>query len=683
MSRTDPLPTIVLVHDDIASGIGQRVADLARGDPRVFVVAAEDFDPAALEQFLAPVEANDRLLLVHVVGRLPDGRAPMPNAMAHALDALMDRYSGLRGVRQWLVQVVGLKWDEPELNLVAGVIADACRLRLGGALVVGREVGASVAQPEVEERIGCAEAVHTLRVCPRLESDLAEKPTPWLVGVAAVRYDVEAATRELARGRCRDLAARLAAVSEPNDPGWALGRRAAQDLELLDDREQSRLARSPAGGSVLSLVRAGTVIERAAFERIAVGDWAVALEAGIDELLTRSVTTSVQQVTRNVAKRHDELGNAIERAVLGHFEQSRSVASTEDFVSGMADALRDDRRALEVRRGETKPSGFDAELERLRRFAAHLPYAGAVMLRFLLLAVVGLLLVIWPLGPWLGFDLAQTRLAARVAAAAVAVLGAALYVHRWRRLVRARTAVLQRAEADAVQRIERFVFDRRLALLDGLLARLLASTSDSWRSRLRQLREAGEACAARLRDTQKPDGDDGAVSRYSLSLPLQPTRVAASHRDELDRAGADAERSLVEQLIADRLAVGSDFCDRAQMLVTRDYQPLVNPSLGQYLDSSPTARDEVRSVLGAELAPAGADSHGGSVFGRVVRYLCVPDGEEERANSLLQSSPDPFGEPVPVPPFAPTATYPTADEAFLALLHAYDATYVVQQRPSS
>lgn len=665
--------TVVLRHD-VDEAFGAICCQFSAGDSGFVVAPAVGFDPASLEDCLRSIGANDRVLLIHVVGSVPADSLTASMAKIQA-DLLRD-FPAVRGLRQWVVQLAGLRWDEDEIALARQVHLDHANLRLGGVLVAGRSTNASIAQTAVEEHVAAAGLITALRTCPELERSLAETPAVWLAGVAVVSYSPHEAVQEWMLRHRANLLERLAKSLGSKDTAFAEGRKDGDQLELGHDREQARLFVSPVGGSVLSEVRASAAFARTAFDAIPVGDWPQAIEAAVDEVQVARLPRLLGQVDRTADERLEELRRELDRLVAAFFEDSRNVPSTTSYVEGLLQAISDAAARLLQRRGESLDEDDGVKYERLRRLSGHLPYAAALMTRAFLGAVLALLLVVSPIAAWARLDAADTRLWARISAAIIIAAAGAFLAARWRRLRRARDTVLRAMEHAAVDRLERYVLDARIRMLESLqtyLARTTAQESDSWLDRLARLNRVVSAERRRASDeaTGKPDVD--IVSRYLLRLPFAP------HLDgtAVQNADGTADEAIASALVAARLDMTEVELQQAVAAAGElAYEPLFDRTLGEHLDRSEEAARRVRTALGADLASAIGDEATTSISARVLRYLCVPKAQASELRELLTADSSDESEPSS-PVSGITDVLTSSDPCFVALVHTIDVSALI------
>ena len=640
---------VVLTHDERAARITSAL-NLDRG----VISSAADFTPDLLEPYLVDIGADDRVVVVHVSGRAPADEKAFVEELVRCRVRLRAVIPGARNLRQWLLQLAGPTWDVDERRTALAVRASAVETGLGGVLVVAQSSVASLRHTEAEELVSGRDVLRCLLHSPELERLLADTPGLLLTGTASVALRAEGPA---AAGRAEVDAVLHALLAQHDgmDASLGMGANHGAGLRLDDDGERLRLERSAEGGSLLAPLRASALLEVGALTRAPVGDWPLLVGTAIEELDGLRVPAALARIEALVTERRSELVDELDRAVLAHFRDHRSIAAAESFAEGLARSLDTARAAVLAARPQTAPLDVTAAADRLRRYAEHLPSAAAVTVRALLLAVLLVLLVTGPVTRYLLLSDEDARLTARGAAVLSALLAVLFLRSRWRRLVRARDAVLRAAAHAAELRVSRGIDDARVDLVAHLV-RHLRSGPDSWLARLAQLRQDCQTAVSPEAATRGA----GPASRFAASLPLESWSAAPNPvvRDQRIEQAADrlAQCGLrpPQPDLRGWLAAGMEAPGGGEA------------TLRDHLLSSTSALEEARRVLSLDVVPVVGEGYAELQEGALRRYLCSPGGRDGSLARLIIDSADEWRLPL-------LDVLDHDDPRFTAVFHARDA----------
>lgn len=670
---TEPrtLPALLIAHDSLAEKALGRVQWLADGaDLAAVGCRADDFDVVVAEEALRGVGAFGRFLIVHLVGALADPALEAARSGSEAVDELLGsikdidgrlraRFPGQRRVDSWLVHTVGQEVDEPEHDLISRFMAETAITPVG-AVISASATYADVTHDDQEQAAFAADVTLAL-IGSQLDAQLTDVASPiWVAGASSISFAASRIENAVAAHHARlALEDVLLAPSPAGDPSFAEGRGQIEDRELASKDERDDLLASPAGGSLLALVR----LDDIDWTAVPVTSWTDVLTSSQSLKALHALPEVEEELEKNRTKRLAELQDSIIDRSFQHLESMGRIASVQLLLRGMAETLNQLIPTSKAPRSSVTNEDVDRDRALLRRYTRWLPFGRAVAVRVFALALATLVVVASRTGPSsLPILELVSKPWARVASVVVLLVGYGLYQRRLARTIRVRDRLREELEAQLTDQVEEMVAGARRRLLADLVAWI--GTEPTWAradaqppSRPDEASELAEWfgwLSAGLRehhDRLEAVGEQrrppsGLVSRYAVDLPPASAMSTAELSDTLLAEPPDPFDVVRRLVIALR-----PFCSAAALRLPGEevlgscwqgwlrieLQGRSWPDMGTLLRDRPSVRLAARRVLEHDTTPAVApEDRSTNVVTR--HYLLAPEGEAGAVRAQLFSS---------------------------------------------
>lgn len=673
MSPAVGTPTICVAHGD-ASAVLSRIGWVAAANGwQAFLSPAPAFDIESAKAIIGSVGQGEPLLVFHLM-KTGDGAEPDTQALCDERDRIdsliLQEYPTL-DLRSWAIVSTGHILEPREIEALS-----ALRPGSRGVIATAAATSTSVDHPHDDEVAFAANIVSVLGTST-LEGELGQMGTIWLGSASSATFSRR--SLELAVG-ARTIRAHLSdLLADINvDESSTIGSFFLGDLDLGGDDEIRGLLTSGAGGSLLARVRFGVLD----FGQIPVEAWSDVILGHHDMVVMHDMPLIKERILQNTSARLADLKDRIRRKLIDDFEETGNVAASIAFCEGMHRSL---RRAIEnLGDAPRDEHAYDTAEDRrkLRQLTRWLPYGPAVAVRLLASALLALVVTAFVTGGAqvpVNFTTSSWPVGA---AATLLLVGGTLYWRRYRRTVRVRNRLTQGIEDRLVNDVLEVAFKARAGMLEELRAWVgtqvsepsepeteipqHADTVSDWFVHLRTLLHSIED-EVRERDEQRVSRKIG-PTEYAINIPTPNAAPTA----KLDIDGAEPThdevvRGLVHAIRADLLddalpvpsldTLVDDWTDSLQIGIALKWN-----SLEDLLDADDATLSEVRSLLAADLTPAGGTSP------RVLHYLVAPGGADGKSASAITPSP---GKPAPQVMTSLTAIKSTTAPNFVAMLHLY------------
>lgn len=587
--------TLLVPHGPRGDRAARRTVELAR--PTSTTVAVEQGAlPSAVGRLAVAVSGNSVVDVIHLVD--PAATTEEAFLVEVAAAAAQAAQHPAMIFRQWVIAMIGQEWDDSELWLLrtAGRAGPT-----SGLFITARSSEARGLAGNDDEVATASDLAYLFSVSGLLAS--MKEGAHWTAGVAMAAYRRRVLVAALVAHHCaRFLDDTLLAPLPAQQPYGAQGAQWPVLAGIAGEAHIDALSRGAMGGTVFEPLVDATAFDDTPLERLP-----DALRSYFEELSSEQIERIRQQIGRNGDEHLAQTRAALLAAAVNTLRDSRSIASSEEFVRNLDVGLGELARGVDIRLATADAQESDEHetvLRELQRRIRRLPFGAAVVARaagFAALGVLGWIVVsvlVWPAGwPFLG------------ALVGVVAAGATF---AWYLPKRARVRSLRAQYLDAIRaalglEIQRIVL-RRLRDEITALRESAAGGDESTLSRLGRLRGQLQSLRERYADRAEHRGY-GALFPTAFSI-LVPHADDLSAEEIGRRARLSPDFSVGDAVLHAALpgtdltdldvdAVDEELVDMFAAVVERHLWTDM-PSL---LEQAEATRERVSAVLSTRMSP--------------------------------------------------------------------------------